>query len=317
MRPLFSYYGGKQKMASKITKLLPRHTVYVEPFCGGASVFFAKPWPPVTNNDHYREILNDLDDRIINLFRVVQDQDAFQEFQKIVSVPYSRSVYNQTAAKLRADEPLVLPDVEAAATYYTNVQQGFANKLLGGWGTGVYGRNLAITWAKQIARLPQYLDRLMYVHLESLDALAVIKKWDSPQTLFYCDPPYSGAAQRGYKHQYTQEQFEALCQMLNSCKGSFVLSTYKNDAIPGQWTEHLFAAHCTASGKGKTQSARDTTRAAPAETLGDRKRTEHVYVVDRSDTARPELQKVWATWATKGFQWGGDSRNYSLAPNAK
>ena len=37
-----SYYGGKQKLATKIISLIPLHTLYCEPFLGGAAVFFAK-----------------------------------------------------------------------------------------------------------------------------------------------------------------------------------------------------------------------------------------------------------------------------------
>jgi len=40
---------------------MPEHKVYLEPFCGGASVFFRKR-PSQT------EILNDLDDDIPNFF---------------------------------------------------------------------------------------------------------------------------------------------------------------------------------------------------------------------------------------------------------
>ena len=61
MKPPISYYGGKQRMASKIIPLIPPHTVYVEPFAGGAAILFNKPWPSVTNRDHYREIINDTD----------------------------------------------------------------------------------------------------------------------------------------------------------------------------------------------------------------------------------------------------------------
>lgn len=59
MKPPFSYYGGKQRMASKIIPYIPKHTVYVEPFCGSATILFKKPWPNVTNTHHYREYIND------------------------------------------------------------------------------------------------------------------------------------------------------------------------------------------------------------------------------------------------------------------
>ena len=37
-----AYIGGKNRLAAKIISLLPEHTAYVEPFAGGAQVFFHK-----------------------------------------------------------------------------------------------------------------------------------------------------------------------------------------------------------------------------------------------------------------------------------
>ena len=79
MKPAFSYYGGKQRQVPNILPLLPKHTVYVEPFSGGAAVFFGKPWPDVSDGTHYREILNDMDGRITNFYRVCQDTQKRDE----------------------------------------------------------------------------------------------------------------------------------------------------------------------------------------------------------------------------------------------
>jgi DNA adenine methylase len=37
-----SYLGGKNRIAQKIISLIPHHTAYIEPFCGGAQVLFHK-----------------------------------------------------------------------------------------------------------------------------------------------------------------------------------------------------------------------------------------------------------------------------------
>lgn len=49
-----SYYGGKQRLASKIIELIPKHVTYVEPFAGGAAIFFNKPL--VKRGNNYREV---------------------------------------------------------------------------------------------------------------------------------------------------------------------------------------------------------------------------------------------------------------------
>src|ERR1700680_4546855 len=59
------YIGGKNRLAKQIIALFPEHTTYVEPFAGGAQVFFHKQPSRV-------EILNDLDGEIVNFFRVCQ-----------------------------------------------------------------------------------------------------------------------------------------------------------------------------------------------------------------------------------------------------
>ncbi len=61
-----SYYGGKQKLATKILSLIPeQHTLYAEPFLGGAAVFFSKQASKI-------EVLNDTNRELINFYKVVQ-----------------------------------------------------------------------------------------------------------------------------------------------------------------------------------------------------------------------------------------------------
>ena len=285
MKPAFSYYGGKQRMASKIVPLLPRHTVYVEPFAGGAAVFYAKPWPGVGSSAHYREVLNDTNQEIVNFYRVLRDHpDAL--FRAACLTPYSRVEYTKTAR-----EPIDDP-VERARRWFVDIQQSFANVSRGGWRTSVYSRNQAATWQNACARLLGAAERLHSVHIECDDALRVIERWDSPQTLFYCDPPYPGANQ-GHYAGYSQDDFAALVDTLNNAQGSFVLSCYDQPCVPDHWERFGFASHASSSGVGQVGKGRDKSRAATKKELGDRKRTEVVWRMDRSANVRPEIKKLF------------------------
>ena len=63
------YYAGKQRMASKIMPHLPPHTVYCEPFSGGLAVMMRKGLPEITDKSNYREVINDKNDQLINMWR--------------------------------------------------------------------------------------------------------------------------------------------------------------------------------------------------------------------------------------------------------
>ena len=65
MKSAITYYGGKQKLVSTILPLFPEHTLYAEPFAGGATLFFAKEPSEI-------EVLNDLNTELINFYSVIQ-----------------------------------------------------------------------------------------------------------------------------------------------------------------------------------------------------------------------------------------------------
>lgn len=272
----FSYYGGKQRMARHIVALFPPHTVYVETHAGGLAVLFVKGQPRTSNGHDYREVINDTDSRIVNFYRCLQDSVTAAELQERLKwTPYSREEHATAKALLQSGTGT---SVEQAWAWYVKIQQSFGNILHGGWRTSVVSRNQADTWYNAKQKFPLVCERLAHVHIEHLDQVAVIKKWDSPQTLFYCDPPYVGANQ-GHYAGYTQADFDALLAALDASSSSFVLSCYDNPALAqySAWERFTFSAHSSVNGKGQTGSGRDKTRPAIAEELGNRSRTELVF----------------------------------------
>src|SRR5690606_30348062 len=238
MKPPFSYYGGKQRMASKIVPLIPQHTVYVEPFCGGATILFAKGSVFTGNHADYREVINDTNQHVINFFEICRDRG--DELQHLLDYSlYSQEEFRRSKA-CDGDDKLW-----RAYYFFLNINQSFANIFHSGWGTNVYGRNNAYSYQNK-TDITQVIDRLKSCFIASEDALLCIKRWDSPHTFFYCDPPYPDTNQGNYSG-YSQQDFENLIEALNSCQGSFLLSCYHNDAVPKEWERFEFDAVCTAS----------------------------------------------------------------------
>lgn len=134
-KPPFSYYGGKQRLAARICNLLPPHTVYVEPFCGSAAVYFKKGLPQIENhNSHdYREVLNDLNGLIINFFRVMQEPEQMAALiHRLGWTVYSQDEHRKAKelCKSPVDNPVLM-----AWAWFCNVNFSFSNQAGAGFRT--------------------------------------------------------------------------------------------------------------------------------------------------------------------------------------
>ena len=85
-RPVLRWHGGKWLLAPWIISQMPSHRVYVEPFGGAASVLMRKP-------RSYAEIYNDLDDDVVNLFRVLRSEKAEQLIDRLKLTPFAAAEF--------------------------------------------------------------------------------------------------------------------------------------------------------------------------------------------------------------------------------
>jgi len=216
-----SYYGGKQKLATKILERIPAHKLYCEPFVGGAAIFFAKESSEL-------EVLNDTNKELINFYRVVQNQ--YVELEKMINVTlHSRSLHKD--ASVIYNNPHLFSEVKRAWSVWVQSTQSFSAQLDSSWGYDL-SKN---TTTKKIMNnrerfTADYAIRLQNVQLESTDALYVIQSRDTPDSFFYCDPPYIGS-DCGHYDGYTEEDFERLLAVLSQIKGKFLLSSYPSDIL--------------------------------------------------------------------------------------
>lgn len=254
MKPAISYYGGKQRLASRLVKHIPRHTVYVEPFAGGAAVFFKKPWPAMQDAQSYREVLNDTDGELMNFYTVLRDHGE-ELYRALQMTPYSLKEYHNA---VQTEDLEILSPVERARRYYIHIQQSFGNKLHGGWARTTSSQNHAYSFYNARSRLLACVERMQCVYLENRDALEVIASWDSPQTFFYCDPPYPDTDQ-GHYGGYTYEDLQALFDTLDQCQGSWMVSNYPQEdlRLPQHTQEKALTAVSSVSSDLKKRGARN------------------------------------------------------------
>lgn len=223
MKPPLTYYGGKQKLLPIILPLIPKHTLYCEPFFGGGAVFFAKEPARV-------EVINDTNGELMHFYAVLKTQ--FPELQeRIQSTLHSRKQHEQAAVIYHL--PDLFSSIDRAWAIWVLASQSFASKLSGSWG---YDRIESKTTTQVIHRKHTFSElfqqRLEATQIESADAIAVIRSRDSHFAFFYCDPPYINAEQGHYKG-YLEHDFERLLSCLSNIKGKFLLSSYPSSLLSG------------------------------------------------------------------------------------
>jgi DNA adenine methylase len=97
-------------------------------------------------------------------------------------------------------------------------------------------------WIGCVDGLPAIHARLRRVVVENMDALELIRREDTVETLFYCDPPYlheTRTATDVYDHEMTLNDHRAFLDVAASSVGKFMISGYANDlydqALAGWW----------------------------------------------------------------------------------
>lgn len=220
MKTPISYYGGKQQLASKIVSLIPEHSIYCEPFVGGAAVFFAKPKSEA-------EIINDINSEIVNFYEVLQRD--FTALQSEVSISlHSRRLHKH--AQVIYENPDMFDRIKRAWAIWMLANGSFGCNLTAGFGYDKKGSSTRTLANKRKSFTEELSMRIQDVQIECCDALKIIRSRDSKDTFFYLDPPYVGSDQ-GHYDGYSQEDFNALLEELSKIEGKFLLSSYRNKAL--------------------------------------------------------------------------------------
>jgi DNA adenine methylase len=241
---LVRWAGGKGKQLNDLLPLVPQTRVYVEPFGGGCSVLLNRERSEV-------EVYNDLDGALVNLFETLREVDSAVEFQRLLDLtPYSRETFESCLSFEGIADP-----VRRAVAFYTVLNQSISGKRLASKGDWSRGRtdNLAARWFHRQGKLGAIHDRIRNVQIECRDALDILQEWDTPDTTFYCDPPYILDTRRGKRYYAVEpgdEYHNELVDVLLRVQGNVVLSGYDHPTYfrlikEGDWWTDLYGANAT------------------------------------------------------------------------
>jgi len=217
----FIWCGGKSKMVDKILPLIPDSECYVEPFGGSGAILLSKPPTAL-------DVYNDYNSGVADFYRCIQDAErCAQLVEALKHLVSSRELFNTFKMEWqRTSDP-----VRRAAMWYYTIQLSFSGRGLN-WGraTSPGTRNTNKLY-KNLPLFPKIQHRLRDVQIENCDWEACMREFDSPETVFYLDPPYLGT--QGYE--WTKRQQLRLLKTIFSVEGYVLLSGYEcplNDQFP-------------------------------------------------------------------------------------
>jgi len=224
LHPPFPCYGGKFRHLDVLLPLIPKHHTYVEVFGGSAAILLNKTHSPV-------EIYNDIDEGATLFFKVLRDHTD-ELIRKVMLTPYSRGEYNLCWRCWRlADDP-----VEKARMWYFAAATSFSGRFGHGLSTSptASSRGTAFAVSAYIGRVENLwavASRLRSVIVENLDFREIIRRYDTPDTAFYIDPPYypgTRDAAGTYTHELVAKDHSDLVDLLLATQGKVLLSGYDN-----------------------------------------------------------------------------------------
>lgn len=227
----FPWYGGKFRHLSFIYGEFPQGYTNIVDVCGGSGAVLLNI-PP---SRECVKTFNDIDDEVVNFFRTLRE-DGERLIEMLHLTPHAREELYRCALDNIDDD---VDDTEKARRFLVRQRQTI-NGLADGsnrkaWRTR-YGEkrtnSCARDWQNGVRKLHEVLARIQEWQIENMDALALLRRYDSRDVFFYLDPPYVQDARtakyQGYRYDMSDKDHRALIKAAKKCKGRVLISGYEN-----------------------------------------------------------------------------------------
>jgi DNA adenine methylase len=236
---MLSYIGGKSRIAPRL--IIPNIPTdieeFVEVFGGMFWTFFNMDLKQFPNLK--KVVYNDFNPLNYNLFKCIQNPTRLleeinsipcQQFGEEPTPPIYKEQFIRFQAEIFDENFSVEPgDFNTAAKYVYVLTQVFSGSkpekssfidLKGKY------KSKYLTFRDKLSK-PDWVEHFLKItHVENMDFADVIKKYDSPTTYIYLDPPYWKTENYYSNHDFDREDHERLAICLKDVKGKFSLSYY-------------------------------------------------------------------------------------------
>ncbi len=243
-RAPFAYFGGKFRILDNLQAYIPPLEYidcYAEPFFGSGTLFFSRArWGIV-------EVINDYNSFVYNFFWILRKKREML-FKQLRYTPYSKQTFLE-ARDLLTGGKYAVKDSHVEIPPRERVRYAWALYLI--YSMSIYrnGRNFsrdsndhskAREFKNNVSRLEYCADRLRDATIENEDAIETCKRYDSPRTFIYLDPPYlnvknprsmklSYYGNDGTKREGEEEGLhERLLDFVLNCRSMIMISNYHN-----------------------------------------------------------------------------------------
>lgn len=214
IKPVAPYVGGKRNLSRRLVEIIEAtpHDRYAEAFVGMGGVFLRRSTRPRF------EVINDWSADVANLFRILREH--YPQFMEVLRFQITT---RHEFERLTQVDPDTLTDLQRAARFLYLQRVAFGGRV-GDRHFGMDKSRARFDLTKLAPMLEDLHERLAGVVIERLPFEQFIPRYDSPGTLFFCDPPYWGNEDDYGKGMFSPADHERLRDLLEAVQGRFILT---------------------------------------------------------------------------------------------
>lgn len=239
LRPPIKIHGGKWYLKKWVIEHFPENYQdlrYLEPCCGGASVFINK-------ERSQEEIINDVDEGVVNIFKALRDEP--KEFiDRLKKIKYTEKSFSNAQI---INESLDYIDLAVNEYVLRRMSRGGMKKAFA-WSDRERGGQPGDVnaWKTMLKQLPEIAERLVGTTILNKKFQDIVKIFDESDTFFYIDPPYLPITRtKGstdiYDNEMSVEDHVILLTFARDSRSKILLSGYYSSL----YSKYLKGWHCS------------------------------------------------------------------------